>query len=101
MPPGPENGNASDPRLVDRHEDAATLALRALGWVMADDARARRLLDITGLDPAGLREGLGQGRLLGAVLAFLEGHEPDLLACAQALGLRPGELVEARRMLGA
>src|SRR5438045_3805718 len=30
--------------------DAPTLALHALAWTLADPARARRLLDLTGLD---------------------------------------------------
>ncbi|HEV2867405.1 MAG TPA: DUF3572 family protein [Allosphingosinicella sp.] len=33
------------------------------------------------------------------MLRFLEGHEPDLVACAEALGLTPLQLVEARRSL--
>lgn len=75
------------------------LALAALGWALAEDARARRLLALTGLDPETLRAGLGDEALLAAVLRFLEAHEPDLVACAEALGTSPAALVAARRRL--
>ena len=79
--------------------DAEAVALRALGWTLSDDARASRLLALTGLSPETLRQGLGEPRLLAAVLRFLEGHEPDLLACAGDLELTPLQLVESRRIL--
>ena len=75
------------------------LALAALAWTLGDEGRARRLLDTTGLTPEALREGLGEPALLAAVLRFLEAHEPDLLACADAIEVPPSALVEARRSL--
>ena len=79
--------------------DPETLALSALGWILADEARAKRLLALTGLDPAALRQRLGEPGLLASVLAFLEAHEPDLIAAADALDVLPAALVEARRRL--
>ena len=81
--------------------DPETLALAALGWTLGDEARAQRLLALTGLDPAGLRRRLGEPGLLASVLAFLEAHEPDLVACAAELGVKPETLVAARRSLEA
>lgn len=81
--------------------DPEGLALSALGWTLADEARAQRLLALTGLTPDDLRGRLGESALLAAVLRFLEAHEPDLVACAEALGVPPAELVEARRRLEA
>jgi hypothetical protein len=78
---------------------ADTMALSALVWVLADEARALRLLDLTGLTPDQLRGGLGDPAILGATLRFLESHEPDLIACAEATGASPAQLVAARRML--
>jgi hypothetical protein len=75
------------------------LALAALGWTLAEEARAERLLALTGLTPDELRRRLGEPGLLAAVLAFLEAYEPDLIACAEALGVQPTDLVEARRRL--
>jgi len=79
--------------------DPETLALSALGWILADEARAKRLLALTGLDPAALRQRLGEPGLLASVLAFLEAHEPDLIAAADALDVSPAALAEARRRL--
>jgi hypothetical protein len=82
-------------------EESAALALRALAWTVAEPARADRLLALTGLDPAELRARLGDPALLAAAMAFLEGHEADLLACADALGVVPAALVAARAELEA
>jgi hypothetical protein len=54
---------------------------------------------VTGLDAAGLRARAGEPALLAAALGFLEAHEPDLIACADALGVRPAQLVAARAAL--
>lgn len=79
--------------------DPETLALAALGWTLGEEARAQRLLALTGLDPAALRARIGEPGLLASVLAFLEAHEPDLISAADALGVAPAELVAARRRL--
>lgn len=79
--------------------NADALALAALAWTVAEPSRAERLLALTGLDPAGLRARAGEPALLGAVLGFLESHEPDLIACADALGVPPEALVRARGQL--
>jgi hypothetical protein len=80
---------------------AEAVALNALGWTLGDDARASRLLALTGLTVDDLREGLVDPAPLAAVLRLLEAHEPDLVACAEFLGLTPLQLVESRRTLEA
>ena len=80
-------------------DEAETLALSALGWTLSDGDRASRLLALTGLTPDQLRARIGERSLLSAALGFLEGHEPDLTACADALNVTPTQLVEARRVL--
>jgi len=79
--------------------DAAALALRALAWTLGEEDRARRLLALTGLTADHLRAALGEPATLSAVLRFLEAHEPDLIACAGAIGSPPEALVSARREL--
>jgi hypothetical protein len=69
--------------------------------VLGDSTRADRLLALTGLTPEALRSGLDERATLGAVLEFLCGYEPDLLAAADAIGVEPSELVSARERLGA
>ncbi|HYI65156.1 MAG TPA: DUF3572 domain-containing protein [Allosphingosinicella sp.] len=83
----------------DQTNDDEALALGALGWTLSEDARATRLIALTGLTPAGMRERLEDRDFLAAVLRFLEGHEPDLVACAGALGVAPARLVSAREGL--
>jgi hypothetical protein len=79
--------------------DPETLALSALGWTLAEPDRAQRLLALTGLTPEDLRERLDDPGLLAAALGFLEAHEPDLVACAEAIGVKPLDLVDARQRL--
>jgi hypothetical protein len=86
-------------RAPEINTDPETLALGALGWALADAARARRLLDLTGLSPDDLRARATQPAVLAAVLGFLEAHEPDLVACAAALAVKPEALVAAHRSL--
>lgn len=76
-----------------------TLALSALAWLLGDAARADRLLGATGLTPGRLRAGIGEPAVLAAILTFLEAHEPDLVACADALAVSPEALVAARTRL--
>jgi uncharacterized protein DUF3572 len=81
--------------------DPHTLALNALGWIIVDEERAERFLSLTGLTPDELRASLGYPSTLTAVLDYLCGHEPDLLAAADTLGVRPQDLVAARERLAA
>jgi len=79
--------------------DATALALRALAWTLSDADRASRLLALTGLAPGDLRARAGDPAVLAASLCFIENHEPDLIACADALAVTPGDLIAARRIL--
>jgi len=80
-------------------EPDRVLALAALGWLLGDNVRASRLLAVTGLTPQDLRARLDDPVVLGAILAFLEAYEPDLIACAEAIGRPPAALVNARERL--
>jgi hypothetical protein len=81
------------------HNDPVALGLAALAATLGDARRARRFLDLTGIGTDELRSRADQPILLAALLRFLEAHEPDLLAVAEALGSKPEDLVEARRQL--
>lgn len=82
-------------------EAALALALAALTWTLRDEVRAARLLALTGLTPVQLRARIDDPVMLAAVLRFLEGHEPDLIACAEAIDAAPEAMVAARRRLEA
>ena len=79
--------------------DSETVALAALAATLTDERRAERFLSITGLSPDGIRGSLGDRRTLAACLGFLEDHEPDLVAVAEAIGEKPATLIAARAEL--
>ena len=81
------------------HNDAATLALSALAATLTDERRAERFLSLTGLSPDGIRVRLGDPSLLAACITFLEAHEPDLIAVAKDIGVKPEDLLRARAEL--
>ncbi len=86
-------------RARETNQDAEALALQALAWTLAQPTRASRLLDVTGLTPADLRARAADPVVLSATLGFLEAHEPDLVACAADLGVKPEAIVVARHAL--
>lgn len=84
-------------QAMDKMTDAATLILGALTWILTDDARADRLLALTGMDVGHLRATIDSPATLAAIGGFLLGHEADLIACADALGVDPAMLAAAAR----
>ena len=79
--------------------DAEAMALSALAATLIDERRARRFLDLSGIDTDELRNRAGEPALLSGLLRFLEAHEPDLIDVAGAIGVEPQDLVAARREL--
>ena len=79
--------------------DPTALALRALAATLADQRLAERFLSLSGIDPPDLRQRAGDPDLLAELLRFLEAHEPDLVAVAEELAVKPEALVAARREL--
>ena len=79
--------------------DPLVLALAALAATLGDERRAQRFLDLTGIGTEELRARAGEPGLLAALLRFLESYEPDLIAVATAIDVKPQALVEARQQL--
>ena len=79
--------------------DPLVLALAALAATLGCERRAQRFIDLTGIGTDELRARAGEPALLAALIRFLEAHEPDLLAVAEAVGAMPEDLVDARRQL--
>ena len=79
--------------------DPTALALRALAATLANQRLADRFLSLSGIDPPDLRQRAGDPDLLAELLRFLEAHEPDLVAVAEELAVKPEALVAARREL--
>jgi hypothetical protein len=81
------------------NDDPTEVVLHALAATLADPRRAERFLALTGLDADQMRERIGDPGMLSAVIGFLENHEPDLIAVAEAIGSTPEALVAAGRLL--
>lgn len=80
--------------------DPAVLALQALAHVASDEAMGPRFLALTGMDVAELRAKAGEPATLVALLDYLMANEHDLVATADALGVKPEQLAGAARALG-
>ena len=85
--------------LPTNDNDPVAIALAALAATLGDDRRARRFIDLTGIGTDELRQRADEPTLLAALLRFLEAHEPDLVSVAVQLGVKPEDLVQARREL--
>jgi hypothetical protein len=79
--------------------DPTAVALRALAATLGNQRLAERFLSLSGIEPPELRQKASQPQVLAALLRFLEAHEPDLLAIADELAVKPAALVAARREL--
>ena len=79
--------------------DPLILALAALAATLGDERRAQRFIDLTGIGTEELRRRAADPDLLAALLRFLEAHEPDLIEVAEAVGVKPEVLVQARSQL--
>jgi uncharacterized protein DUF3572 len=84
---------------VQTPTDPKALALAALAATLADDRRARRFLDLTGIGTDELRRRADDPALLAALIAFLEAHEPDLVNVSQEIGVEPAKLAAIRHEL--
>lgn len=76
--------------------DPVAIALAALAATLGCERRALRFIDLTGIGTEELRHRAAEPELLAALLRFLEAHEPDLTDVAEAIGLKPEVLVQAR-----
>ena len=79
--------------------DPHSLGLMALATAVSDERRAQRFLDLTGIGTDELRDRAGDPALLVALIRFLEAHEPDPIAVAAAMDVKPEALVAARQEL--
>jgi hypothetical protein len=83
---------------MDRNT-AETMAIMAFSFLMEDDERRRRFLDVTGIHPDQLREAIVEPQFQGAILDYLGTDERTLTAFAAGAGLDPGDIERARTAL--
>ena len=79
--------------------DPHMLGLAALAATLTDARRAQRFLAMTGIGTDDLRTRVNEPALLAALIRFLEGHEPDLLAVSKQIEVEAEALIAARRAL--
>ncbi len=79
------------PHQADDPSDG--LALDVLLWIVGDEERLFPFLAATGLDLDAVRAGAKDPAFLAGVLDHVAGNEPVLLACAQALEVKPERIV--------
>ena len=84
---------------ADASAAAEILALKALAFLAADEARFGRFLDLTGLTLDEIRNRAGEPDFLAAVMSHLRGDQTLLLVFAEAEGLDPSEVDRAGRAL--
>lgn len=79
--------------------DAENVAIRALFFLAADEARLGRFLAATGIGPAEIRAAAREPRFLAGVLDHLMDDESVMLAFSQEIGIPPDQIARARDML--
>ncbi|GLS43002.1 DUF3572 domain-containing protein [Methylobacterium brachythecii] len=83
------------------HGDQVTesLSLDVLVWLAGDEERLFPFLQLSGLNPETVRESARDPAFLGAVLDHVMGDETLLLACADALDVKPEKIATAWRRM--
>ena len=79
--------------------DAETVALQALGWIAADAEMLRHFCAATGTRPADLGAAAADAEFLAGILDFLALDDAWVTAFAEAAGLEPQRLAQARAAL--
>lgn len=75
------------------------MAVDVLLWIVADADRLLPFLSASGLSPDTLRASARDPAFLAGVLDHVMGDERMLLACADALGVKPERIAAAWRRL--
>ena len=80
--------------------DSEVLAIAILSWLASEPELLSRFLALTGVDPSDLRAAAGNRGFLAALVEFLMGHEPTLMAFCEATGTKPEQVVRAHASFG-
>ena len=82
-------------------QDAETIAIAGLQRLADKEDLLMRFCAVTGITTSDMRNASAQPGYLVGVLDFFLAHEPDLLAWAEADGIPPESIVNARHALAA
>jgi hypothetical protein len=80
-------------------EEAEALALAALEFLSGEGDRIGRFLALSGLDPGNLRKAAAEPGFLPGVLDYVAADEALLVEFAEATGIAPARVGEARCLL--
>ena len=97
---GPPQRPASKRAAAQNRDEAEALALCVLTFLVEEDDRVQRFLQLTGVDPSALPGLASRPSFLLAVLDHLAGDEELLLAFAREQRVNPERIALARRALG-
>lgn len=78
-------------------EQAETIGLQGLAFLLSEPRQLERFLSETGLSPDEIRANTGSREVLEAALTVLVGDEALLLTFAANAGLPPEDVVKAHR----
>ncbi|MDX3973436.1 DUF3572 domain-containing protein [Shinella sp.] len=79
--------------------EAESTAVAILGWIASEPELLSRFLALTGVAPTEVRNAVNDPGFLAALVDFLMGHEPTLLAFSAATGVTPETVVRAHAIL--
>jgi hypothetical protein len=85
--------------MADAREGAETVALQALGWLVAQEDLLEAFLGASGSSPEDLRQRAGEPEFLGAVLDFLLTDDAWVMRFCTETGLAFDLPVRARAAL--
>ena len=86
-------------RPIKNSDEAESLALEVVQFVLANEVLQDRFISITGIMPTDLREAIHNKEFLGGVLDFILGNESDLLRFCEEYQVDPEQPSIARRLL--
>ena len=77
-------------------EKATNIAIAALQYMSTDEQLLGRFLDLSGLNPASMRQAAQSEAFLVAILEYFMNDESGLLAFAATNGLDPADVARAK-----
>jgi hypothetical protein len=80
-------------------EQAETIALQALAYLIKDEELLEQFLTTSGLSPDDLKKKFNDPQLLGGVLDAILSDDAVLLAFCNTVSLSPETLIKARKTL--
>ena len=89
----------SKPAKLKSKDDAETIALQVLAFLLADDTQSSRFLALTGITPDDLRQGATSPEIQTAAFDYILSDEGLLLTFCQQAGIDPALMAHAHHLL--